>query len=426
MFVRNGQTQGSLPRDYFKRDTLKLKPIAEDMLVFVDCDQMSPDVREDLFMPSRDRLADTAFKAELIDSLDQALKADDTLKLLRNKRQQDRVSEQLKDDRPLTDVLQNLIKSSPNLMQLLQLGQRISTPFNTVSVASHPDEPFKGEIYPTFFKIKNVEYGKLFKRAAPINQRMKFTFETDARDDYFRRRIERGNFSLVYVDKKGNEQDCSFVGPNLKSGIASVMANLPDDFDVGDVVMLIARTDDPHRNFESAIEATVKPPADTQSGGGGNRKPPQKTPGTDREAPRQLSTPEIKRVFREDWYKQSPPFDEWTGMRVDVAGYDSEENEIYEFKINMDNTPLLNEIKQRRLEDMTARNQFLYANVLIGLSLLLHHKQSSKKDETGPSIESRIEETTRAMAPFILALTGLGQQDLSDAEEIDGLEAATG
>jgi hypothetical protein len=427
VFVRNGQTQGSLPRDYFKRDTLKLKPIAEDMLVFIDCDQMSPDVREDLFMPSRDRLADTAFKAELIDSLDQALKADDTLKQLRNRRQQERVSEQLKDDRPLTDVLQNLIKSSPNLTQLLQLGQRISAPFNTVSVSSHPDEPFKGEIYPTFFKLKNVEYGKLFKRVAPINQRMKFTFETDARDDYFRRRIERGNFSLSYYDKKGNEQDCSFVGPNLKSGIASVMANLPDDVDVGDIIRLTARTHDPQRDFESAIEATVKPAADAPSGGGGSRKPPQNKSGNDREAPRQLSTPEIKRVFREDWEKQNPPFNESTAMSVSVAAYDAEENEIYEFKINMDNTPLLNEIKQRRLEDITARNQFLYANVLLGLSLLLQHKQSSEKDGEGrPSIESRIEETTRAMAPFILALTSLGQQDLSDAEEIDGLEAATG
>ena len=113
-------------------------------------------------------------------------------------------------------------------------------------------------------------------------------------------------------------------------------------------------------------------------------------------------------------------------MRVDVVGYDADENEIYEFKINMDNTPLLNEIKQRRLEDMTARNQFLYANVLVGLSLLLHDKQSPKNDENAPSIEARIEETTRAMAPFILALTGLGQQDLSEGDEIDGLEAATG
>ena len=65
VFVRNGQTQGHLPRDFFKRDSLKLKPLAEDMLVFVDCDQMSDDVREDLFMPSRDRLTDNAFKAEL-------------------------------------------------------------------------------------------------------------------------------------------------------------------------------------------------------------------------------------------------------------------------------------------------------------------------------------------------------------------------
>jgi hypothetical protein len=309
----------------------------------------------------------------------------------------------------------------------LQLGQRISAPFNTVMVSSHPEEPFKGEIYPTFFKTKNVEYGNVFKRIAPINQRMKFTFETDARDDYFRRRIERGNFSLVFVDKKGNEQDCSFIGPNLKSGIATVMANLPDDAEIGDVIKLIARTDDPHSAFENVIEATVKPATETQPGGGGTRKPPQNKPGNDREAPRQLSTPAIKRVFREEWESQTPPFNEWTAMRVEVAGYDADENEIYEFKINMDNTPLLSEIKQRRLEDMTARNQFLYANVLVGLSLLLQDKQSPKSNnEIVPSIEARIEETTRAMAPFILALTGLGQQDLSEADEIDGLEAATG
>ena len=129
------------------------------MLVFVDCDHMSDDVREDLFMPSRDRLTDNAFKAELVDGLDQALKTDDTLKQLRNKRQQARISEQLKDDRPLTDVLQSLIKSSPNLTQLLQLGQRISAPFNTVPVASSAEKEFKGELYPTFFKVKNIEYG---------------------------------------------------------------------------------------------------------------------------------------------------------------------------------------------------------------------------------------------------------------------------
>jgi hypothetical protein len=378
-------------------------------------------------MPSRDRLTDNAFKAELIDCLDQALKADDALKQLRNKRQQERISEQLKDDRPLNDVLQSLIKSSPNLTQLLQLGQRISAPFNTTSVASSPVKEFKGEIYPTFFKIKNVEYGKLYKRSAPINQRMKFTFETDARDDYFQRRIERGNFSLVYLNKKGKELDSSYVGPSLKSGIASVMANLPEEAAVGDVLPYIARIEDAHRTFENRIEVTVKPAAESHSGGSGTRKPPQNKPGNEREISQQLATPKIERVYREDWEKQKPAFDENTAMRVEVAGYEgAEENEVYEFHINMDNTPLLNEIKQRRLDEAPARNQYLYGNVLLGLSLLLQHRQLSPKEREGRSVEARIEETTRALAPFMLALTSLAQHDLSDAEEIDGLEAATG
>jgi hypothetical protein len=114
-------------------------------------------------------------------------------------------------------------------------------------------------------------------------------------------------------------------------------------------------------------------------------------------------------------------------MRVEVAGYEgAEENEVYEFRINMDNMPLLNEVKQRRLDDTPASNQFLYGNVLVGLSLLLQHKQLSPKEREGWSVESRIEETTRALAPFMLALTSLAQHELSDAEEIDGLEAATG
>jgi hypothetical protein len=427
VFVRNGQTQGHLPRDFFKRDSLKLKPLAEDMLVFVDCNQMSDDVREDLFMPSRDRLTDNAFKAELVDGLDQALKADEALKQLRNKRQQERISEQLRDDRPLTDVLQSLIKSSPNLTQLLQLGQRLSAPFNTTQVTSSAEKEFRGELYPTFFKIKNIEYGQLYKRGAPINQRMKFTFETDARDDYFLRRIERGDFSLVYIGKKGKQRDSSYIGPSLKRGIATVMANLPEDAEVGDVIKYIARTDDAHGKFENSIEVTVKPAVESHSGGTGTRKPPQNKPGDEREIPRQLSTPKIERVYREDWEKQKPPFDEYTALRVEVTGYEGEdENEVYEFRINMDNMPLLNEIKQRRIDDGPARNQFLYGNVLIGLSMLLQHKQSPTKDAESKSIEARIEETTRALAPFMLALTSLAQHDLSDAEEIDGLEVATG
>jgi hypothetical protein len=40
--------------------------------------------------------------------------------------------------------------------------------------------------------------------------------------------------------------------------------------------------------------------------------------------------------------------------------------------------------------------------------------------------EDRIEMTCKALAPFMLSLTSLGQEDLSEGDRYDGLEAATG
>ena len=120
-------------------------------------------------------------------------------------------------------------------------------------------------------------------------------------------------------------------------------------------------------------------------------------------------------------------------MKVEPIGYDGENDstELYSFMVNMDNTPLLHEVKQKRYDIGLARNQFLYANVLVGLSLLLHNKQRNAKvsenaegNESAMSIENQISDTCRALAPFMLALTSLGAADLGDHEHIEGLEEA--
>jgi hypothetical protein len=427
LFVRNGQTQGTLPKDFFRHDSLKLKTIADDLLVFVECDKMSDEVREDLFMPSRDRLTQTDFKEEMIDGLEQALKNDETLRLLRNQRQKEMMTDKMKDDKPLADVLQNLIKSSPNLTALLQLGQRITAPFNANPTGSQEEKPFKGEVYPTFFKVKGTTYGENHKRECPINYRMRLTFETDARDDYFSRRIEGGKFSMIWTDKSGVQHKVSLVGPNLRSGSATVMVTLPEGVNAGDILAMTAITEDTRAAFKNKIDVTVRPWAEHSKGGGTKRKDkkPNEQRGNDRERPRQLSTPKIDPVYRDRW--EMLKFDEYTAMRMDVE-YDDTDNEITVFRINMDNTPLLNEIKQRRFDDQAARNQFMYGNVLIGLSLLLQDKDRSEVSTDGEKmkVEERIESTCRAIAPFMLSLTTLGQEDLSEDEGVDGLEAATG
>lgn len=427
LFIRNGQTQGTLPKDFFRRDQMKLKTLADDLLVFVECDEMGDENREDLFMPSRDRLTENDFKVELIDVLEQTLKNDETLRQLRNRRQQELMSDKLKDDKPLADVLKNLIKSSPNLTALLQLGQRITAPFNADPTSSQEEKPFKGEVYPTFFKIKGTTYGESHTRECPINYRMRLTFETDARDDYFTRRIEGGRFHIVWIDRNAHEQKVSIVGPSLRSGSASVMVTLPEGVSVGDVLRMVAITEDSRSAFRNEFEVKVRPWAEHHKGGGTKKKDkkPDQQSGTDRERPRQLNTPKMDPVYRDRWEKFG--FDEYTAMKMDEE-YDESDNVTPVFRINMDNTPLLNEIKQRRLDDNNARNQFMYGNVLIGLALLLEDKDKIEQSPDTPqaTVEDRIEGMCRAIAPFMLSLTMLAQEDLSDVEQFDGLDAATG
>ncbi len=429
VFLRNGQTQGSLPKDFFRREAMKMKPLADDLLVFVACDDLSSRTREDLFMPSRDRLVDNEFRRALVASLEKAIHDCQELKELRNKRQQERMQERLQDDKPFTDVLQSLIKSSPNLTTLLQPGQRISASFKTVPTGSDPKEDFKGEVYPTFFKIKGTDYGQTLKRSCPINKRMRLTFETDARNDYFTRAAERGVFDLTCKGSDGTEFKASPIGPNLKNGIATVTIDLPSEVSVGDEIEYIAHTHDTCHRFENHIKVTIQPKAEMHPGGGGVRKPPKDKDGAERERPSKLESPRIKRVYRDAWEKES--FDAFTAMKIEMVGYsDDETRDCYEFKVNMDNLPLQNEAKLKRLSKEAAallRKQFMYANVLIGLSMILEDKRAKKsekgdEDASSETIEDRIECTCRALAPFVPTLISLGSSDLETDDAIEGLE----
>jgi hypothetical protein len=231
----------------------------------------------------------------------------------------------------------------------------------------------------------------------------------------------------VWRDKDENEKPVSLVGPNLRRGSASVMATLPTGLEVGDLALFVARTKDTRNEFENRAEVTIKPWAEHREPGTRpkERTPPDKTPGKDRERPRELATPKIVPVYRDRW--EELKFDENTAMKMETE-YDGQENAIAVFHINMDNTPLLNEIKLRRLDDMPARNQFMYANVLIGLSILLQDRDKGEVPTDVPHMttEERIDITCRALAPFMLSLTSLGQEDLSDADQYDGLDAAAG
>ena len=67
------------------------------------------------------------------------------------------------------------------------------------------------------------------KLSRPINHRIRLTFETDARDDYFTRSAERGVFDAVWLNETGDATGATVTGPKLRNGIASVMLELREE-----------------------------------------------------------------------------------------------------------------------------------------------------------------------------------------------------
>ena len=227
LFLRNGQTQGSWTKSFFGRKTVKMKAIADDLLVFIDCDGLSNSIREDLFMPSRDRLVENEFKQSMLKVIEDSLRESAELKLLQNQRLQNRLNELYKEERPLTNVLQSVINNSPNLVRLLQTGERITSPFNTNETRADPKASYQGKVYPTFFKFKGKEYGHAVELERPINRRIRLSFETDAQNEYFVRTEDPGFFELAWVSNMGDERRATFSGPNLRNGIATVTFGFP-------------------------------------------------------------------------------------------------------------------------------------------------------------------------------------------------------
>lgn len=425
IFMRNGQTQGALPKAFFQRPGVKMKPIAEDLLVFVDCDGLTADTREDLFMASRDRLVDGKFKAAVVRELEIALSNCDELKELRNKRQQQDLEDKIKDDKPLSQVLESLIDKSPNLRQLLRLGTRIQTPLRVVPNEVDTSKLPKLEAYPTYFNLRGTKENEPLHKGCPINQRSRFAFDTDVRDDYFvRDERERGSFACQSADGT----PISFAGPNLRSGVATITVSLPDEVQVGDVLHLTFTAKDEFHTFTSRAELRVMPVAEkSEPRPPRPRKEGEKREGDGLDGPSNLNPPYIEKVYQAEWAKNG--FDETTALVVESAGYDNEEKEIRKFLVNMDNASLLHEAVQKKMHIELARNQFLYANVLTGLALLLDDSKGSRTQlgegstESEPeTVEQLIARTTKALAPFMLAIASLGGTDLGEGMEVDGLD----
>jgi hypothetical protein len=394
-------------------------------------------------MNSRDRLSGGELRQQIEESLEDLLKQHDGLRALKERRRREEIESKLDDAKPLEDILERLLKQSPTLSNLFLHGLRASTPFKTIE-AQAGEQQFKGRRFPTYFKFKGKDYGDELKRECHVNMRCRLAFETDAENEYFSRVIDPGQFRLVLLDD-GNETDVQNYVLNLQNGIASLSVVLPEATGLGQTVRYVATVNDCDRTdpFSNTFIVVVKEAQEPRGRDAERRKPPSKEEGDDRERPAGIQMPKIRLVEEDEWENQTPtPFDKYTALRIKNAGNagnsedESNSSGVYDFYINMDNLYLKAELKGAKSEPKLVRAQFEYGMVLFGLALLQQdiedQKKSNADDEpdsdptNGASVEKKIEEFCRAVAPVVIPMiNSLGSLSVEDETVVAASGEAT-
>ncbi len=409
VFTINGQTHGYLSKSFFNRKNVGLNYLADSILVILDCSEIDGRERENLFMNSRDRLSTCPLKTEIENELEDVLKKHPGLSLLKDKRRKEEIETKLSNQQPLTDVLQDILRKSPTLSRLFIQGGKLNSPFSTSGAKQSED--YVGKEFPTIFTLSK-KYRHDNPKQAHLNSKFRVEYKTDVTNNYFDRSKDPGAFKLFI---NGNESENKDI--NLWNGYAYLNVTL-DNSKVGDLIHFRSEVSDISRAdpiveefFVKVIEPIVK-----KSGGGGERKKPSSDkPGEETQKPNDYALPNIIEVSKDgrtghSWSEQG--FTE--GSALAVKG---NEEDGYDFFVNIDNIHLLSEIKPAKLSEVEIiQAKYKFGLVLIGLSILHENNKASAEDTDEPeNIFSSVAKISKAISPVIIPLIdSLGALEAQD------------
>lgn len=430
IFTVNGQAHADIKASIFARKRVGLQRLAKDLLVVVDCSTLDANERDDLFMSSRDRVAEESqLFTELEHSLEEELKEHPGLRELRNRRAQEDLAEQLADNKPLASVLKQVLKNSPTLAKLLGQGERLSTPFKPANVQDDPAPPTLHQ-HPTFFHFSGKEADETLVRTAHLDQRCRAIFITDAEDAYFTRKYDPGVFTLCRVVGDQTEPVLTFNGPNLALGRAPISFALPPDAKIGDKLTYRAVVQDGvmQKTFTNTFDLQVAAAQPARPATPSKKaNPPGTPPGNNPDGQGGIALPNVVRlkINHEKWPQHFNDDNDCLDIYDDVDDANGKTQSTYTFYMNEDNRSLQTELKASKKNAPLLLKQFEIGAVLVGLAII-HDQQTTKKaadggeDDSDSTLQDRVKLFSRAIAPVLLPMIrSLGEPGEDDLEESD-------
>lgn len=434
IFTVNGQTHGCIRKAFFSRDKVKMGALRDSIVILINCSEITYTAREDLFMNSRDQLAQGEFRKAIERELEEIVRSHPGLRELRQRRKDEEIAERLDESRPLEEVLRSIFKTSPSLSSLFLTGNRLPKPTRNLGEKTGKGNgsgagngEFVGKEHPTYFRFKKRKENEVLFRDCEIGRRCRVDFETDVENSYFSRKVNPGRLILETYEDGQWKGDGINGSTTLHNGYAYVSMDIPEDKETGEELGIQFTVCDEiiQDAFVNIAMLRLKPKVKKNTKGG---KRIQRG-GGDGDAYGQsgIQMPKVFKVKEPEWGDHR--FNRYSACKI-VQDVDEHNDTAvsYRFYVNVDNLYLRTEMKYRTEDPRVLEAKFIYGNVLIGLGLIRDARDQKKTaegsdrdvitDEAGDTefdIEEHVRRTTRAIAPMILPmineLGGLSEEE---------------
>ncbi|SFD76930.1 hypothetical protein [Salipiger profundus] len=304
LFSLNGQVHGAYSSEFVTR-ALKMPLLKDYLLIHVDCSGLHLEVRNELFMASRDRLK-SGDKADTIRKHLRDMLLSSELKEISRRRKSSLgvdsgdAGQMLRDmtrNMPMNDALSRILRQTFNISEQRPGSATIKQRDKPKRPKREPREApaFDPQRYPSSFRAKGGdahENGlKLYR--LPEGGDRTIAFATDVENDFFDRTDDPGDLSLAIMHpaSKGGGNG-GVLEPSEQGDLLNVVRSSPIDgtikvgiratseMKVGDTVKLTATLTSPTGDLTETVLVQITDP---------ERKPPRKEP--DVEPP--LGIPEL-------------------------------------------------------------------------------------------------------------------------------------
>lgn len=347
IFTLNGQVHGSEQRRFISQE-LGFSMLRDSMLIQVDCTNIKTSFRQDLFMASRDRLKGSEKKQNLIDKIINALKSNEILKEINQKRRSFLLRESSEDkdliktaiaNLSIDKDLLNLLKKTGDLDFLRKYAQKSDSDKEKADRIRDFKSDYTSKRFPSIFKIelKDDNSGRKIK-SIPLNGKGIIKFETDVEDEYLFRPKDKGEFEIQILGIKRNETsggtekgipkkvednfEVTKEGPTNHS--IKVTFEPKADISVGDEIELNARLSSPNGDLQSIFWIKIiEPHKETENA----KQPPKEEPP---------SLPKPIKVFEHATEENPITWQEYAWTGEDIVKIISEKNILDAIAINMD------------------------------------------------------------------------------------------